>query len=77
MPKPQTDAEAALRAAITAAFAFGFNSGAPPQKQATVAFADVPTFDAAINALVSKKVVFRQKDLNILNVFKPASNDRL
>lgn len=58
-PKPQADAEAALRAAITAAFAFGFNAGSPPQKQAAVTFADVPTFDAAINALVSKKVVSR------------------
>lgn len=58
-PKPQADAEAALRAAITAAFAFGFNAGAPPQKQAAVTFADEPTFDAAINALVSKKVVSR------------------
>ena len=48
-----------MRAAITAAFAFGFNAGAPPQKQAAVTFADVPTFDAAINALVSKKVVSR------------------
>ena len=48
-----------MRAAITAAFAFGFNAGAPPQKQAAVTFADVPTFDAAIDALVSKKVVSR------------------
>ena len=48
-----------MRAAITAAFAFGFNAGAPPQKQAAVTFADVPTFDAAIKALVSKKVVSR------------------
>ena len=48
-----------MRAAVTAAFAFGFNAGAPPQKQAAVTFADVPTFDAAINALVSKKVVSR------------------
>lgn len=48
-----------MRAAITAAFAFGFNAGAPPQKQTAVTFADVPAFDAAINALVSKKVVSR------------------